>query len=66
MFYRNVDDLVEGAMIWGTLTDQEHTKLKDLINTYWDAYHNPPEGIIGVGKITYAEQQLVLAQEVAA
>jgi len=26
------------------------------------ASHNPPEGVVGVGIITYAEQQLIAAQ----
>jgi len=62
--YHTMDDLVEGVMIIKTLNEVDKKKLQDLIKLYWDSYYDPPEGVIGVGKITYAEQQLVLAQEV--
>jgi hypothetical protein len=57
-----MDDLVEGAMIIKTLNKAEKKELQDLIKLYWESYYNPPEGVIGVGKITYAEKQIVLAQ----
>lgn len=40
----------------------EVERLRHLYNVYWDAYHNPPEGVIGVGLITYAEAALIAAQ----
>lgn len=36
--------------------------LRKLVRTYSDALRNPPEGIIGVGAITYAEGMLIKAQ----
>lgn len=60
--YHTMDDLVEGAMIIKTLNKAEKKELQDLIKLYWESYYNPPEGVIGVGKITYAEKQIVLAQ----
>jgi hypothetical protein len=49
-------------MIIKTLNKAEKKELQDLIKLYWESYYNPPEGVIGVGKITYAEKQIVLAQ----
>jgi len=37
-------------------------KLVRLTKVYWQAFHNPPEGIIGVGAITYAQEALIEAQ----
>ena len=37
-------------------------ELGRLTKVYWDAYHNPPEGVIGVGAITYAQEALIAAQ----
>lgn len=64
--YRNLDDLMERVPMFKTMTHEEQSELIGLVKLYWNSYYNSPEGIIGVGRITYAEQQLVLAQEVAA
>lgn len=61
--YKNLDDICEGVSVWSLMNDEGHAKLKKCIKVYWDAYYDPPEGVVGVGRITYAEQQLVLAQE---
>ena len=37
--------------------------LAALLVVYFDAMHNPPDGVIGVGAITYAEQMLIAAQQ---
>ena len=63
MFYHNLKDLTLSAMSWDNLTNDEKDTLKDLIELYFAALNNPPVGVIGVGAITYAERQLVLAQE---
>lgn len=65
MFYHNLKDLTLAAMSWDSLTKDEQDTLTDLVDVYFDAIHNLPEGVIGVGAITYAERQLLLAQEVA-
>ena len=65
MFYHNLKDLTLAAMSWDSLTKGEKDTLIDLFDLYFESLHNPPEGVIGVGAITYAEQQLLLAQEVA-
>lgn len=70
--YKTLDDLCKAivdftdkfqADEWPSLKD--HTEVayfRYLSKVYFDALNNPPEGVIGVGKITYAEKQLVLAQ----
>lgn len=63
MFYHNVKDLSLAAMSWASLSKQDQDNLKNLVKIYFDVLYNPPEGVIGVGAITYAEQQLLLAQE---
>ena len=44
----------------------EHPEKRDefrrLAKVYMDAFNNPPEGVIGVGAITYAEQCLIQEQ----
>lgn len=42
--------------------DPELMEICRLVKIYCDAERNPPEGIIGVGCITYAEQMLQDAQ----
>ena len=42
---------------------QDFSDLRRLVNVYYDALNNPPEGVIGVGAITYAEQKLMEAQQ---
>lgn len=42
---------------------QDFSDLRKLVEVYYDALNNPPEGVIGVGAITYAEQKLVEAQQ---
>lgn len=66
MFYHDLKDMSLAAMSWASLSEGEKDTLKDLVDVYFAALNNPPEFVIGVGAITYAEQQLVLAQEVVA
>lgn len=40
----------------------EVERLRYLYNVYWEAYHSPPDSVIGVGQITYAEAALIAAQ----
>ena len=75
--YRTFDDLCRaaaegmGEMPHGLTHDEmkawvegrpDLQEIVRLINVYCDAESNPPEGIIGVGCITYAEQMLQEAQ----
>lgn len=58
MIYRGLDDLCM-AMHEGVQDD----KLPELVRAYFDALHNPPEGVIGVGAVTYAEGVLLEKQQ---
>lgn len=40
-------------------TDPETVYLRELFKVYNHAKENPPEGIVGVGAITYAEEKLI-------
>jgi hypothetical protein len=63
MTYNNLKELAAAAMDVD-LKDVEKTRyIGNLISVYFDAEKNPPEGIIGVGAISYAEYQLIKAQE---
>ena len=63
MAYKNLKELAAAAMDVD-LKDVEKTRyIGNLISVYFDAEKNPPEGVIGVGAITYAQQQLIKAQE---
>ncbi len=43
-----------------SLDDTDSLKrLGELFRVYWDAKNNPPEHVIGVGAITYAESVLL-------
>jgi hypothetical protein len=61
MFYHNIKDLTLAAMSWDSLTKDEQDKLTNLFVVYFHMLNWPPEGVCA---ITYAERQLVLAQEV--
>ena len=51
----------EDAMAWFN-ADAESKELAKLVEMYFDAEHNPPQGVIGVGAITYAQGVLQAAQ----
>ena len=38
-------------------------RLGDLLRAYNDALYNPPDGVIGVGAVTYAEGVLLEKQQ---
>jgi hypothetical protein len=62
MIYTDIEALAIAAHQIDLSDDEQVSKLRRLIRIYWDAYHNPPEGIIGVGAITYAQDALIEAQ----
>lgn len=43
--------------------DGDTVRLRNLMRVYYGALHNPPDDVIGVGAITYAEMKLVEAQK---
>ena len=46
----------------GWKDNPEADELFRLLNVYRDALNNPPEDVVGVGCITYAENKLMEAQ----
>ena len=71
--YKTLDDLCRAVLDytkeyeeneWPNLKEHiEVIKFRRLSKVYFDALNNPPEGVIGVGAITYAEDMLIAAQE---
>jgi len=62
MMYTSLRELAE-ALDTLDMTDAAQVEtFRRLIGVYMTASHNPPEGVVGVGIITYAEQQLIAAQ----
>ena len=45
------------------IATDETRRLSSLISVYFEALHNPPPSVIGVGAISYAERMLVAAQK---
>lgn len=61
-YYASLSELAQALdQIDMTDTDQIE-RFRRLIRVYMDASQNPPDGVIGVGIITYAESALVSAQ----
>lgn len=63
MTYKNLKELAAAAMDIDLKDTKQTQYMAGLIRVYFDAEKNPPEGIVGVGIITYAQQQLIKAQE---
>ena len=62
MIYTSLRSLAE-ALDTLDMTDAAQVEtFRRLIKVYMTASHNPPDGVVGVGIITYAEQQLIAAQ----
>jgi hypothetical protein len=67
--YQNFDELIRAFATWREKQDDivrsddpVAKEFRRLFIVYYDAQDNPPEGIIGVGAITYAEHKLREAQ----
>lgn len=64
MIYTSLTEILSAAMGLSTEEDVEQLqRLGVLIGVYHKALHNPPDGVIGVGAITYAEQSLITHQK---
>ena len=62
MIYTDLEALCQ-ALWEADKSDPDGVKeLVRLTKVYWQAFQNPPEGIIGVGAITYAQEALIAAQ----
>lgn len=59
----NFSDLVELAASMDVNDESAKRQWRDLFHVYNTALNNPPAGVIGVGAITYAEQELAKYQE---
>jgi hypothetical protein len=55
---RTFSDLVALAESIDINDPSAKNHFRDLFHVYNTALNNPPEGVIGVGAITYAEQKL--------
>jgi len=60
--YKDVDSLYVAMISTNQKDKKEKDKLSSLLSVYSNALYNPPEGVIGVGAITYAEHKLIEAQ----
>ena len=63
MTYKNLKELAAAAMDVDLKDTEQAQRMAELIRVYFDAEKNPPVGVIGVGAISYAEYQLIKAQE---
>jgi hypothetical protein len=62
MIYTDMNALVD-AMYLCDIDDADSVAMfRRLIAVYFDALHNPPQFVIGVGAISYAQEMLVRAQ----
>jgi hypothetical protein len=59
----NFSDLVKIAESLDVNDECAKRQWRDLFHVYNTALNNPPEGVIGVGAITYAQQELAKYQE---
>jgi hypothetical protein len=62
MIYMSLNDLLSAAARLPMEDTEALRQLGSLIKVYHTALHNPPDGVIGVGAITYAEQTLICHQ----
>lgn len=70
MIYKNRDEVLQAYLDWleaqpspVTGDEPELAHFRNLLQVYYKALSNPPEGIIGVGAITYAQYKLQEAQQ---
>jgi hypothetical protein len=68
--YRTRDEIIEAYLTWleaqpkpVTGLEPEASHFRHLLGVYHQAMCDPPEGVIGVGAITYAQHKLVEAQQ---
>jgi hypothetical protein len=62
MIYTDINALVD-AMYLCDVDDADSVDMfRHLVAVYFDALHNPPEFVIGVGAISYAQEMLFKAQ----
>lgn len=62
MLYTDLESLCIAAMGVDSTDSAQVARISHLISVYWEAHWNPPEGVIGVGVITHAQDALIAAQ----
>jgi hypothetical protein len=62
MIYTDLRSLCEGIAQCNMFDTDSVAKFSRLIAVYFDALDSPPQFVIGVGAISYAEDMLVSAQ----
>ena len=67
MIYKTFKEVLDDVLDMKIPVEEDnaaHAKwLGKLADVYLKALNNPPEGVVGVGAVTYAEQYLVEYQE---
>lgn len=75
MIYRTLDDISkdlfeamkdmpeDGSAGDWLAGNEEMQRLSVLARVYFKALHNPPDGVVGVGAVTYAQNKLVDFQQ---
>lgn len=62
MIYKDMSDLLDGINSVDPTDTRQLETFRHLLGVYTSALNNPPDGVIGVGAITYAQGELVAAQ----
>jgi hypothetical protein len=62
MIYNDLDSLCDGFLLCSIEHEANLVVLRRLFRVYFDALENPPQFVIGVGVISYAQEMLVKAQ----
>jgi hypothetical protein len=62
MIYTDLESIALAAMQIDVSDKEQLRALGKLTEVYFDAYYNPPQFVIGVGAITYAQEKLVSFQ----
>jgi hypothetical protein len=62
MLYTDLSSLCVGVAQCDMTDTASVAKYRQLIAVYFDALNNPPQFVIGVGAISYAQEMLVNAQ----
>ena len=62
MLYTDLDSLLAAAAQLDAQDTEGLKKLGEFLGVYFQALNNPPQFVIGVGAITYAQEMLIAYQ----
>lgn len=62
MLYTDMQSLVLAITQTDASDEQSLKRFGAIAKAYWDAFHNPPDGTVGVGCVTHAEQSMIRFQ----